>query len=250
MRVPLYHRNENSEKISGLRGMTYNLMNGQLVKTKLDGGTNFTEELTPNVRVRKFTLPGVREGSVIEYAYTVTSDFYFNFQDWTFQHDIPVRWSEFRANIPEYFKYKRLLQGYHALAVQTQGENIVPFTEHTAGGFSGNGVTTTREAAHSDVVMARVTNYRWVMKDVPAFRDEPYMTTAADYVDRFSFQLAGLQFPGEGYQSVADTWSKLLGDEDFGLQMNRGNFLKDQVHPLAVKYPDAAARAAAVREMW
>ena len=253
VRVPLYHRNENSEKISGLRGMTYNLVNGQVVKTKLDGGTNFTEELTPNVQVRKFTLPDVREGSVIEYTYTVTSDFYFNFQDWTFQHDIPVRWSEFRANIPEYFQYKRLLQGYHALAVQTQGENAVQFTAHTAGGFSGSGMGTTREAAHTDAVMARVTNYRWAMKDVPAFRDEPYMTTAADYVDRFSFQLAGLQFPGEGYQSVAGTWSKvdtnLLGDEDFGLQMNRGNFLKDQVQPLVAKYPDAAARAAAVREV-
>ena len=253
VRVPLYHRNENEEKVTALRGMTYNLVNGQVVKTKLDVGTNFTEELTPNVRVRKFTLPEVREGSVIEYAYTVTSDFFFNFQDWTFQRDIPVRWSEFHANIPEYFHYTMSMQGYHALALQNQEENTTQFAIHTAGQDRGSGFTASREAPTTDVVMARVTNYHWAMKNVPAFRDEPFMTTSADYVDRISFQLAGMKFPGEGYRSVAGTWEKveseLLASESFGLQLDRGGFLKDQVLPLVAKYPDVRERAAAVRHL-
>ena len=236
VRVPLYHRNENSEKISGLRGMTYNLVNGQLVKTKLDGGTNFTEELTPNVQVRKFTLPDVREGSVIEYNYTVVSDFLFNFQDWTFQRDIPVRWSEFRANIPEYFHYKMLQQGYHPLAVHTQSETAAQFVVHTAGGTSGGGFATTREASSNDAVSTRATNYNWVMKDIPAFRDEPFMTTSEDYLDRITFQLAGEQFPNQPYLNVSGTWAKidmeLLSSDDFGAQLDRGGFLKDQIMPL------------------
>ena len=121
--VPLYHRGSDEEKLSSLRGITYNLVKGQVVKTKLDGTNMFTEERTPNVRVRKFTLPDVREGAVIEYAYSVTSDFLFNFQDWTFQREIPVRWSEYRASIPEYFDYKMLVQGYHPLAVNTKEDN-------------------------------------------------------------------------------------------------------------------------------
>jgi len=249
--VPLYHRNTNEEKMSGLRGFTYNLVNGQVVKTKLETGNAFTEERTKNVRVRKFTLPDVREGSVIEYAYTLTSDFLFNFQDWTFQRDIPTRWSEFRANIPEYFEYKMLMQGYHPLAAQTQTEGSTQFTIHTAGGFTGNSYNTTHQAATSDAVTARVTNYHWTMKDVPAFREEPYMTTAADYVDRISFQLAGERFPGQPYQNVSGTWSKinseLLSDENFGLQLDRGNFLRAQMQALAGQYPEVGARAAAVR---
>ena len=252
--VSLYHQGENAEKMSSLRGLTTNLVDGKVVKTKLDLGTSaFTEELTPRVRVRKFTLPDVREGSVIEYTYTVTSDFYTNFQDWTFQSEYPVRWSEFRANIPEYFRYRKVLQGYHNLAVQTEEENAVQFNIHTAGGFSGGGFGTTREAASTETVTTRQTNSRWVMQDVPAFRDEPFMTTSADYVDRINFQLAGMQFPGHGYQAVAGTWAKvemeLLNDDNFGLQLDRGGFLKDQLQPLIARYPDASERAAAVRAL-
>ncbi|MGY3089715.1 transglutaminase-like putative cysteine protease [Hymenobacter sp. UYAg731] len=251
--IPLYHRGDSQEKISGLRGTTYNLVNGQVVKTKLDGTNTFTEDRTANVRVRKFTLPDVREGSVIEFNYTVISDFLFNFQDWTFQRDIPVRWSEFRANIPEYFHYKMLQQGYHALAVQSQSESAMQFTVHTAGGFTGSGMATTREAGSSDAVSTRSTSYDWAMKDVPAFRDEPYMTTSEDYLDRISFQLAGEQFPNQPYRNVSGTWAKidmeLLSSDDFGAQLDRGGFLKDQIVPLVAKYPDLLARAAAVREV-
>ncbi len=253
VQVPLYHRETSSESMGSLRGTTYNLVDGHVVKTKLDGSNVFSEDLTPNVRVRKFTLPDVREGSVIEYTYTVSSDFFFNFQDWTFQRDIPVRWSEFRASIPEYFRYKMLLQGYHALAAQEQTEASTTLTLHSAGGFTGSGFGTTREAASTDAVLARLTNYRWAMKDVPAFRDEPYMTTSDDYVDRLSFQLAGEQFPGQAYQNVAGNWTKidmeLLSDDNFGQQMDRGGFLKDQMQALTAKYPDPEARAAAVREI-
>ncbi|WP_310397280.1 DUF3857 domain-containing protein [Hymenobacter sp.] len=255
--IPLYHRGTSEEKVGALRGMTYNLVNGQVVKTKLDGANVFTEERTPNVRVRKFTLPDVREGAVIEYAYSVTSDFLFNFQDWTFQREIPVRWSEYRAAIPEYFDYKMLMQGYHALAVNTREEGSGQYLLHTAGGFdsdadarSANGG---RTAASSEAITARVTNYHWAMKDVPAFREEPYMTTAGDYLDRIDFELAGQRFPGQGYQNVAGTWAKidteLLADEDFGQQLDRGSFLKEQLLGLPAKYPDLTARAAAVRQV-
>ncbi|MET4075317.1 DUF3857 domain-containing protein [Hymenobacter sp. UYCo722] len=254
VKVPLYHQGENTEKVSSLRGLTTNLVDGKMVKTKLELGTSaFTEELTPRVRVRKFTLPDVREGSVIEYSYTVTSDFFTNFQDWTFQSEYPVRWSEFRANIPEYFRYNKVLQGYHSLNVQTEDESAAQFNIHTAGGFSGGGFSTTREAASTETVTARQTNSRWVMQNVPAFRNEPFMTTSADYVDRINFQLAGVQFPGRAYQPVAGTWSKvemeLLNDDNFGLQLDRAGFLKDQLQPLIARYPDASERAAAVRAL-
>lgn len=252
--VPLYHQAENSEKLSSLRGLTYNLVDGKVMKTKLDPSVNaFTEERTPNVRVRKFTLPEVHEGSVIEYTYTVMSDFYFNFRPWTFQQEYPVRWSEFRASIPEYFRYTRAQRGYHAMTVQTEDESAVQFSVHTAGGFAGSGLNTSRVSGTTNIVTARQNNSRWVMQNVPAFRGEPFMTTAIDYVDRISFQLAGMQFPGQAYHAVAGTWAKvemdLLGDYSFGQQLDRGDFLKAQVQPLIAQYPEVAARAAAVRAL-
>ena len=248
--VPLYHRNNSEEKITSLRGTTYNLVGGQMQKTKLDASKTFTEERTANVRVRKFTLPDVHEGSVIEYAYTVTSDFLFNLQDWAFQGPYPVRWSEYRASIPEYFDYKMLMQGYVALAVNTHEDGSDQYNLHSQGGFDDRG---NREAASSEIITARLINYRWAMKDVPLLREEPFMTTTDDYVARIDFELAGQRIPGQGYHAVADTWEKinseLLADDNFGQQLDRGNFLKEPMQALAAKYPDPALRAAAVRQV-
>ncbi len=247
--VPLYHRNGAEEKVTALRGTTYNLVGGQVQKTKLDAGQAFIEERTANVRVRKFTLPDVREGSVVEYGYTVTSDFLFNLQDWVFQGPYPVRWSEFRASIPEYFEYKMLMQGYVPLAVNTHEQSSGQYSLHTQGGFDERG---NRESASNDVITAHVTNYRWVMKDVPVLREEPFMTTTDDYVARIDFELAGERMPGQAYQPVAGTWEKinseLLASDNFGQQLDRGGFLKEQMQALTAKHPDPALRAAAVRQ--
>lgn len=255
--VPLYHRENREEKLLNLTGFTYNEVGGKLEKVKLDLSKAFTEERTKNVRVRKFTLPNVREGAVIEYSYTVASDFLFNFQDWTFQREIPTRWSEFRAVIPEYFDYKMLMQGYEPLALQTQAQNTVQYTLHSAGGFVDQGggfnAGSGRVAAASEVVAAQATTYHWAMQNVPALRDEPYTTTMRDYVARINFELAGERMPGQAYHNVSGTWQKinadLLNSDEFGGQLGRAGFLEAALKPLVAQYPDPAARAAAVREL-
>ncbi|RZK97395.1 MAG: DUF3857 domain-containing protein, partial [Hymenobacter sp.] len=250
--VPLYHQDLKDEKIVGLRGFTYNEVGGKIEKVKLETGQAFTEERTKNLKVRKFTLPGVREGAVIEYAYTVTSDFLFNFQGWTFQREIPTRWSEFKAEIPEYFDYKMLMQGYVPLTLQTQVTNQAQYTLHTSASIEP-GMQGGREAASNETFTAQATNYHWAMKNVPALRDEPYMTTTRDYVARINFELAGQRMPGGGYQNVAGSWEKinadLLASTEFGGQLGRLGFLEAALKPLMAQYSDPAARAAAVREL-
>jgi len=250
--VPLYHQGSDEEKLSALRGFTYNMVGSEMQKVKLETSGMFTEDLTPNIRVRKFTMPDVREGSVIEYNYTITSDFLFNFQPWTFQQDIPVRWSEYRASIPEYFDYKMLMQGYLPLAMNERKDNTAQYRMHIDSRYDPSQRGNERVAAVDENIEARVTDFRWVMKDVPAFAEEPYMTTSEDYVARINFELAGTKMPGTGYKPVANSWEKisreLLESENFGLQMGRGGFLKEQMQALATKHPDVVARTAAVRE--
>ncbi|QKG57262.1 DUF3857 and transglutaminase domain-containing protein [Hymenobacter sp. BRD128] len=248
--VPLYHQDQREEKIVGLKGFTYNEVGGKIEKVKLETDKVFTEERTKNSKVRKFTLPNVREGAVIEYSYTVTSDFLFNFQDWTFQREIPTRWSEFRASIPEYFDYKMLMQGYQPLALQAKEEANAQYTAHTEGGFTDRGQ---HVSAENETFAVRATNYHWAMQDVPALRDEPFMTTPRDYVARINFELAGENVPGQGYHNVAANWTKinsdLLSSDEFGGQLDRASFLADAMKPLVAQYPDPPARAAAVREL-
>ncbi|TVT37906.1 DUF3857 domain-containing protein [Hymenobacter setariae] len=249
--VPLYHRDGDEEKITALKGFTYNQAGGKIEKVKLESANMFSEERTKNVRVRKFTLPNVREGAVIEYTYSVTSDFLFNFQPWVFQRDIPTRWSEFRATIPEYFDYKMLMQGYQPLALQTREETGAQYTASARVQKADLGGS--HSATETETIQARATAYHWAMQDVPALRDEPYMTTMRDYVARIDFQLAGERMPGQAYQNVAGSWTKinslLRTSSEFGGLVDRAGFLDASLKPLIAQYPDPAARAAAVRDL-
>ncbi|WP_139924335.1 DUF3857 domain-containing protein [Hymenobacter sp. DG01] len=251
VKVPLYHRGTTEEKMSGLRGFTYNLVNGQVVKEKLNSESVFREVSSPNVNIRKFTMPNVREGSIIEFTYTVASEFTFNFQDWSFQSDIPVRWSEYRAAIPEYFDYKMLMQGYEPLEVQERNEGVTQYSIRWSSSMDVR--TGERESGGSTVVTPRVTNYRWAMKNVPAMREEPYMTTTDDYVSKIDFELAGIKWPEQPYKPVANSWDKidreLLNEDNFGAQFSRGGFLKEQVAALVAKHPEPAQRVAAVHDL-
>ncbi|SES93032.1 DUF3857 domain-containing protein [Hymenobacter actinosclerus] len=246
-RVPLYHANGREEKLTSVKGFTYNLVNGQVVKDKLNSDAIFREESSANVTIRKFTLPNVRVGSVVEYAYSVSSDFAFNFQDWTFQEDIPVRWSEYRASIPEYFDYKMLMQGYEPLTVREQNSAVGQFTVR----WSSNTTSEGRTSGGAETITPVVTNYRWAIKDVPALHEEPYMTTPDDYLARIDFELTGVRMPNQPYETTAGSWRKieheLLADDNFGAQLNRAGFLKEKLGPLlAAAGTDAATRIAAV----
>ena len=242
--IPLYHRDGNQEQITNLRGFTYCLVNGQVQKTGLDAGGEFLEKRSPRVNVRRFTLPNVREGAVVEYAYTLTSDFLFNFQNWVFQGPYPVRWSEYRASIPVFYKYKIVLQGSRPLALDkpTVGKTSLLVENNEFGiGQTHNTLT----------VSAPTEQYQWAMQNVPALRQEPYTTAAADYEARIDFQLVGEQWPEQPYRDLSESWAKinarLLADDNFGQQLDGANFLREPMRALAAKYPDSALRAAAVR---
>ena len=249
--IPLYHRDEDQEKISNLRGFTYNLVNGQVVKTKLEATGTFFEKRTPTTNIQKFTLPEVREGAVIEYAYTLRSDFLFNFQDWTFQHEIPVRWSESRVSIPVFYKYKIIYQGNQPFDVNVARLGATRLVVDNK--MSSNAGLLAGSTNGTLNISAPTEEHQWALKNLPAFRPEPYMTTARDYVPRLDFELKGEQWNDTDYHDLTGTWAtnnaSLLADEDFGGRLSHSGPLKEQVQGLAAQYPAVAARAAAVRQL-
>ncbi|MBF9236822.1 DUF3857 domain-containing protein [Hymenobacter sp. BT683] len=249
--IPLYHREGNSEKVSSLRGVTYNLVNGAVEKTKLEANGAFFEKHTANVNVQKFTLPNVREGSVIEFSYTLASDYLFNFQDWAFQRAIPVRWSEYRSSIPTFYKYNIIYQGNRPLDVNVLSTGSVSLLLDNK--VSDNAGIGAGQSAGNMTLTASTENHQWVLKNVPAFQPEPYMTTAKDYTARMDFELTGEQWPDQPYKDLTGSWDKinarLLESEDFGGRISRVGFLQEQLQGLAAQYPDLKARAAAVRQV-
>ena len=59
------------ESIKGIAANTYNIVDGKVVKTPMPKKNIYTEKANEYVNLIKFSLPEVREGSVIEYKYKI-----------------------------------------------------------------------------------------------------------------------------------------------------------------------------------
>lgn len=243
VQVPLYTKDGNSERLTNLKGFTYNLQDGRVSQVKLSSEPVFKEKLDKNHLQVSFTMPEVRENSIVEFSYTIISDFIFNLQDWQFEHSIPVRWSEYRANIPQFYNYKSIIRGYLPFAVEEN--TTVPYsTSYNMSPDAGLGPTKDMR------ISGQAMQLRWVMKDVPAFRSEPFMTTPHDYVRSVHFELAGRDFTGHDYVDLTGKWETLWKtlseDEEFGKAITSPAPLAAEAKVLQAKYPDPTARAAAV----
>ncbi len=189
------------------------LPNGE--KSSVERG-DFFEETYNNgyVKVKKFTFPNVQEGAIIEYQYTIKSPYILQLRAWEFQEDIPVRWSEYRLSIPKVFDYIVITQGREFDIY----ENSATTQLMTAPSSSGQGFRT---------VEVSVSNGRYVMKNLPALREEAYITTMDDYIAKIRFQLRSVNYPGEPPNLVMSSWEKLaenlINSESFGEQYTKNN---------------------------
>ncbi len=225
IKIPLYVDGSVSEKISGLKAATYTLEDGKVVETKLDSKSIFFDKVSKHVIVEKFTFPALKEGAILEYSFTMNSPFTQNLQPWEFQGEYPCLWSEYQVEIPNFFKYATLAQGFLAFKVNTTDSHMSNFSVTLPGGAG---------ADEHGTINDEVISHRWVMANVPALKDEAFTTTIDNYVSKIEFQLSGVQFQGGPYHDRMGSWFQvcdgLLKDDDFGADLDRANgWLEDDL---------------------
>ena len=213
--ILLYTEGNNEEKLENLRAHTYNLENGKVVETKVDVKNSvYGSGLDKNHIAQKFAFPAIREGSVIEYEYTISSDFVFNLQPWKFQDDHPVLWSEYQVSIPEFFYYVFL---QHGEIKKTQTTRQQSFR-----------VTDAKTAGHSTTApfVAGINDYRMTMKNVLPLKEESFTSALDNHIAKVEFQLAEFRNPLTP-QNIMGDWEDvcetLLKDENFGGQLSKDN---------------------------
>lgn len=222
--VPLGKSGTNEEKVISLKAATYNLENGAMVESKMSKDGIFKEKLNKYRILQKFTLPNVKVGSIIEVSYTLSSDFFTNFPDWQFQYDIPVSHSEYWALIPDIFVFEKYMQGYlMATDYTVKPQNTADF---------------------------QVYAHHWTMKDVPAFKEEPFMTSEDDYISKVNFALSSVSVPGRPVINFMGSWEQinvnLVDDEDFGKVITGSGFLKKKVEELTAGLTDPQQKLVAI----
>ncbi len=213
--IPLYFEGDNEEELRNLKAHTYNFENGKITEAKLDVKTSvYRSSLSKNHVVKKFIFPAVKEGSIIEYEYTVNSDFIFNLQPWEFQSDYPALWSEYEVSIPDFFYYVFLQQGNINKTQKTRQESF-RVTDVRGSGSS-----------RSEPFVSGVTDHRMIMKNIPVLKEEIYTSTLQNHKAKVEFQLKEIRqpLPDQTYMgSWEDFCSELLKDEKFGEQLSKDN---------------------------
>ncbi|MEZ4773642.1 MAG: DUF3857 domain-containing protein [Bacteroidia bacterium] len=219
-----YLDRESIEKIGNVRAATY-YMEGNKVKSYEISKKDITDtDIGDGWRSIKFTLPQLKEGSVFEYSYQITSGYISRIKPWYFQHYYPVVHSEYRTRIPEWYQFLPLLKGSLALTDRKSSSfsRSVTFTDFDRG---SSGLRDYRTGnSQSQTVQYRGEDVYYIMKNVPGFVREPYITTVSDYLSSLQFQLQTIHYPQQPPKPILGSWEQLareyMQDESFGLRLN------------------------------
>jgi hypothetical protein len=211
--IPLYTGPDGrTEVLKTLVAISYNLENGQIKRTDLSPAAVFEERINNRWKQKKFVFPEVKPGTVMEYMYIMTTPYHFNLPDWEFQERIPVVYSRYTVRMIPFYEYAFIVQGTTKFDVQTSTVDKATRSFGAVGEVYGQQVGT--GVKFQDMV------HVYGMNNVPAFRDESYITSYGDYIIKMDFQLAKFLNPYGPSQEVISTWPKLIEDliraDEFG----------------------------------
>lgn len=219
LEIELYRNDNGSEEnLELIKGATYNLVDHKIEISKMGSDAKFSSRLDKNHIVKKFTLPNIKEGSIIEYSYRTKSDFIFKLDDWYFQGIYPCKYSAYTLILPEYYRYKIAVGGYldiqHPKPLDIMENYVIPATN----------------SSPSKTITSSASKNQYFAEDIPAIKNESYITTLEDYVSKVGFELTSTNFPGSSYKDYSSSWPMIVADmkkeEKFGEFIKRDNYEK------------------------
>ncbi|WP_462281823.1 DUF3857 domain-containing protein, partial [Salinivirga cyanobacteriivorans] len=141
-----------------------------------------------------------------------------------------------RTGLPSEFRFQEEIPVHYAELILPQSQYIT-YKKHFYGKQS---------------VLPK-SSIEWAAREVPAFREEPYMNHKDNYITRFSFEITNISFPGYMYHNYASDWpnvsGNLMGHSEFGERLRSSCFfLNSVVKDIEEKYTDDFEKVKAAHE--
>tara|TARA_R110000850_G_scaffold203228_1_gene329512 strand:- start:129003 stop:131018 length:2016 start_codon:yes stop_codon:yes gene_type:complete len=250
--VPLYRPGAGSNEIfSNLKAFTYNLEGGKVSKDKVKNDAKFEEDVSDRWVFQKFTFPNVKEGSVLEYTYRITSP-YINSLPWvSFQESIPVNFVEYTLNIPEYLGYKSYAKGFFPLK-REESTKLDQFTfSYVPRQKDGNSAISSHKTQFSTV---RYTLYTTVYtgEDIPKLVQEEYVNNIDNYKTAIKHELEWTKMPNNPLRTYSTTWEDvtktILKRDRFGKELEKERYFKSEITPVLQRYSSKEEQTQAIFE--
>ena len=232
--IPVYNNSngEDYESVDGITGVTYYKDdNGLTQQIELESKKIYPVKENKHWANYKFALPGLRNGCVIEYKYRIESPYWDNLRPWQFQEEIPKIYSEYDIHIPGFWTYNASLKGSLKLT-----KNKAEVEQHC---FSTHG-------ANCDCSFIS-----YGIANIPAFKDEDYMTSPKNFISAINFELEEYTNPYNGVKNkMTKEWKdidyQLKTNSDFGGQLKRKGLFKDRLAPVTAGKTDELIKAKAI----
>lgn len=240
-----YQNSRDKEKVTSIKGYTYNEKDGKLTEEKLKGNGIFNEEASNYRLITKLTMPAVQEGSVIEYKYTLRSPFVTSIDDTPLQYTISVNRLEAKVAIPEYLVFRKYYNTKSPLHLPVN-ETTKPFVHTTT--------TSRRNLSQNTTGTARLefmqNVYEVTADNIPALIDEDYVDYLHNYAAFLKWELTSTRFPNSMVENFSKNWEgvakSIFDDGGFQKEVNRDGFFKKDVNKLLEGVNAPLERAAVV----
>ena len=207
------------DEIKNIEAATYNYEDGRLVKTALNENDIHIEN-ERGYNLVKFTFPAMKPGSVLVYSYDKFSRNTYHFDNWFFQTNIPKKVSKFTEKIPGNYEYYTVKIGSHDM--ETSEPKIVKRCFAVRG--AGN--------------MAECLQRTYTMNDIPAFKEEKYLTSRMNFLNRLDYELLQIHQLDGTTTRLTKTWEdvdlEVKGDANLGRQLRRDKLVDDML-PAEIK---------------
>jgi hypothetical protein len=200
--IPLYNNGNLSQEIVGFKAVAHNLNNGIIESTQIDKKDLLEETYNKNYTNYKVAVAGIKAGSVMDVEYSLESPFLFRIPDWQFQYFIPVLYSEYIARMIPFYTYSYILKG--STQLDELSTNVDPGMLNSIRNIN-----------------FQKTIYKFVKSKIPAFYNDPFITSPNDYLISLKFQLSEINHLDGYKEKVISTWPQLnedliKDDQDFG----------------------------------
>lgn len=201
VKIPLYRNKSTREFLTVSNAFTYNLVDGNVEKTKLKGDGEFMENIVGNHFLATFTMPNIKEGSIIEYTTKVTSPYFNNIPEWYFQLRIPVVYSEYSLTVPYSLIFLKYIKGNTKINQITVGDK-----------------------------------YTYKAINIPALRNESFIANINSYRSSVVHSFSGYRDKSGLIKKVAGTWEDVIKtiseNENFGKQLKNVSSFKVVATPI------------------
>lgn len=222
LEIPLYQSGSDQETISKVKAFTYNLENGTSVATKVDKSSKYKSKESKYVSITKFAFPNVKNGSVIEYQYEVTSPFLYVIPEILIETDTPSLYTEYVLDSPSNIAYN------------------VNYT-----GFLNPKY---REVEEKTMYGMNYRTYRFGYENVKGFKAEKFVNNDRNYRTKISAELHSTNF--RELKLYSSSWEqikqRLYENEDFGGELKKAKLAKENMPANIAGISDEIEKANAV----